>query len=178
MERDLIQDPPISVTEALRILDGLPDWHYDCVTAIAAHLFKTPIAAISYVGRTKVWFRSKSGLEIDELPREVTFCSYTVNQADPFVIEDATQDERFKDSPLVTGELGLRFYAGCSIVVDGETVGALCVTDQQPQTFSTDDRAAIALLANLASALMQSEMRIKELSDEVVELRNGTESAA
>ena len=50
------------------------------------------------------------------MSRDVSFCAHAINQEDVMVVLDATTDERFHDNPLVTGEAGLRFYAGVPLL--------------------------------------------------------------
>lgn len=43
-------------------------------------------------------------------------CSYPPLPTHTQVVEDALQDKRFSGNPLVTGEPGIRFYAGAPLV--------------------------------------------------------------
>ena len=44
--------------------------------------------------------------------REDSMCARTLHEVEPVVVDDASVDERFRDNPFVTGELGrVRFYA-------------------------------------------------------------------
>jgi PAS domain S-box-containing protein len=65
-----------------------------------------------------------------------------------FVVPDATQDSRFAGSPLVTGETGIRFYAGAPLVSpEGASLGALCVNDRVPRTLTDAQKKSLRILA-------------------------------
>ena len=60
-------------------------------------------------------------------------------------------DERFHDNPLVTGEPGIRFYAGCPLTVpNGSKLGTLCLIDIKPRGLDEEDRALLHDLARMA----------------------------
>jgi hypothetical protein len=61
------------------------------------------------------------------------------------VVEDATQDSRFADNPLVTSSPGIRFYAGARLV---NGLGALCVIGQRPRHATEDEIMKLARLAH------------------------------
>lgn len=67
------------------------------------------------------------------------------------VVEDATDDPRFAENPMVTGEPHLRFYAGAPITApNGQRLGTLCLIDDTPHTgFSEADRRSLQDLAAL-----------------------------
>ena len=104
------------------------------ITDFAAALCGTPIALVSLVEETQQTFLSRTGLEISETPREMSFCQHAMLEDRIMVIPDATQDPRFIDNALVTGDLHLRFYAGAPLISDdGIALGSLCVIDTIPR---------------------------------------------
>ncbi|WP_082764209.1 GAF domain-containing protein [Frondihabitans sp. PAMC 28766] len=68
-----------------------------------------------------------------------------------FVVEDALTDPRYSHYSLVTGDPGVRFYAGYPIESpDGQRIGALCVMDSCPRTFTDEDAQLLRGLAQKA----------------------------
>jgi len=115
---------------------------------LAAHICEAPIALISLVGEDRQWFKAKVGLEMAETPRDISFCGHALHQRDLFIVRDATQDERFADNPMVTGEPGVRFYAGAPLVNgDDAPLGTLCVIDRVPRTLTQAQQQALRVLA-------------------------------
>ena len=135
--------------DALHIMDTPSDPYFDMVTRTAHRFFKTLGAAISFIDRDRQWFKSTSGVSVVELPRSATVCNYTINTFDGLVVEDATLDARFRDSYFaVNAELS--FYAGVPIRdPHGYMVGALCVFDDKPRTFTPADMVYLRHLAGL-----------------------------
>lgn len=125
----------------------------DPVVQIAARMFDMPVAAVNMIGSDHVFFAAVTGTGEVDMRRDVSFCAHAINQVDVMVVPDATQDERFHDNPLVTGEAQLRFYAGVRLLSpDGLALGALCVIDSQPHfDFSADDQRRLQELAQMVS---------------------------
>lgn len=88
-----------------------------------------------------------------------------------FLVEDAEVDPRFCDNPVVSGNLGIRFYAGWPIEMsEGLVAGSLCILDTRPRTFASGDLALLGSLAKIASTLVmqhRSARRNAALTDAV-----------
>lgn len=161
----------LSSLRSLQILDTPAEERFDRVTRMAMRLFGVPIATVSLVDENRQWFKSCFGLDVSETERRISFCGHAILQNEPLVIEDATQDERFHDNPLVTGEAGIRFYAGHPLRnMSGHGLGTLCIIDREARKFTDEDRHMLADLAGM----VEREMMAIELatSDELTLISN------
>jgi PAS domain S-box-containing protein len=136
---------------ALNLLDTPPEERFDRITRLAARILNVPMACVVLVDSDREFFKSRYGLDLVEVPRDVSFCPYTILEAKQLVVPDAKLDERFANNPYVTDKPYLRFYVGDPIAAaDGSLVGALCVMDHQPRIPSAEDLAILHDLALIA----------------------------
>ena len=70
---------------------------------------------ISLVDEDRQWFKSKVGMELPQTPRHVSFCTHALREEEPLVINDALNDPRFSDNPLVTSEPYKRHDSGMTM---------------------------------------------------------------
>ena len=104
----------------------------DDLCAVAARLLDTPIAHLSLVDRNEQLFAGKTGLEADRTARAIAFCAHTIMTPEPFIVEDAENDPRFCQNPLVTESPNIRAYLGIPLeTAPGLRIGALCAVDQK-----------------------------------------------
>ena len=150
-------DTPANEKERLKtlrstdILDTDPEERFDRLTRMAQRVFGVSIALVSLVDENRQWFKSKVGLDACETGRDISFCGPALLGRDIFVIEDALEDERFADNPLVTGEPKIRFYAGAPLrYLDGNKLGTLCIIDQEPRVMDEEDYTMLRDLAEMA----------------------------
>jgi GAF domain-containing protein len=136
---------------ALLILDTPPEQRFDKIVAFAANEFDVPIALISLIDRERQWFKANVGLPACETARDISFCGHAILQPEVMVVPDALLDERFADNPLVTGETGIRFYAGAPLILpSGAALGTLCLIDRRPRTLDAMELGILATLRDLA----------------------------
>lgn len=152
----------LAALHALQILDTPAEERFDRITRLAAKLLDMPIAYVALVDSDRQWFKSACNLPSSQTARSISFCSHTILGDDILEIPDAWQDARFKDSPLVTGEPFVRYYAGFPLRTrTGHKVGTFCVSDHKPRKLFPDQ---IEVLRELAG-MVEREL---ELSDVIV----------
>ena len=162
--------PPDNATpdrlEALHrydVLDTPPEAAFDRVAELAAYLFDVPIALISLVDSDRQWFKACIGIDQRQTDRSVSFCAHAIQVDEPMVVEDATEDERFADNPLVTGEPGIRFYAGAPLITpDGYALGTLCVIDTEPRQPDAEQLAHLKRLAQVVIDELELRREVAE----------------
>lgn len=145
----------LAALDALALLDSPREPQFDQLVRLVADVFDVPMVAISLVAESRQWFKASVGLNVCETSREVSFCTHTIGSDELMVVENAPDDARFVSNPLVTGEPGIRFYAGAPLRFGGQhRVGTLCVLDSRPRSFGPAERARLRMLADQCEALM------------------------
>lgn len=141
----------IQALHGLNVLDSAPEERFDRLTRLAKRLFNVPIALVTLVDKDRQWFKSCVGLDVNETPRDVSFCGHAILQDELLLVSDAKQDKRFHDNPLVTGEPNIRFYAGYPLTVpNGNKMGTLCLIDTKPRELDDEERGLLRDLAGMA----------------------------
>lgn len=131
------------------ILGSLPEEQYDAIVRLASYICQVPLASITFLDSDTQWVKSKRGLDIESMPRADSFCRYTILEDKVYEIPDITKDKIFADSPFVTGDLKLKFYAGAPLVdPDGYMLGSICVMDTKPRELNDEQRDALRTLAS------------------------------
>ena len=140
------------------ILDTPREEDFDDLAKIASEVCGTPIAVVNLVDTARQFFKAEVGLGVRETPLETSFCGHAILVEDMMIVPDATKDPRFLGNPLVTGEPGLRFYAGALLKTkDGIPLGTICVLDFRPRNLDDHQISTLRLLAR--QAMTQMELR-------------------
>ncbi len=134
----------------------------DDLCGLARQFFDVPIAYISLIGKELQWFKASEGLASPPLPRSLALCNVTINSDTTLVINDAREDVRVKDHPLVRrGEI--LFYAGAPLVVSpGIRLGSFCLMDRQPRRFDAHLADRLAAFSRIAVGLMRQEASARD----------------
>ena len=147
------------------VLDSPDEQVFDDIGALVRDIAHTPIGIISLVDENRQWFKSCIGLDAKETPRNISFCGHTILQRTPLIIEDALNDPRFCDNPLVLQEPHIRFYAGFPLIAsNGLALGSLCAVDQQPRQLQPHQIQAMERLARLAVQQMELKRQTRLLA--------------
>ncbi|MFC3912820.1 PAS domain S-box protein [Pseudaeromonas sharmana] len=149
----------LNVLNALNLLDTPPEEVFDRITRLVSHVLDVPIALVSLIDADRQWFKSRVGLDVAETPRELAFCAHAIAQTTPMIVPDATQDMRFMDNALVTGNPNIRFYAGVPLRSSGGfPIGTLCAIDSKPRQLTRDETNILLDLA----AVVSKEVQMRE----------------
>ncbi|WP_123537716.1 GAF domain-containing protein [Halosimplex salinum] len=144
---------------------------FDRLTTLARNRFGVDVAFVGLIDAHEERFLACAGSEWETLSREDSMCTHTILEDELLVVEDTHADDRFADNDRLD-ELDIRAYAGVPLETPrGATVGAFCLTHDEPRTFSEDELADLTLFA--AEAMDQLELR-RRLNDSESE---GTETA-
>jgi GAF domain-containing protein len=165
------------VLQSLELIDTPPEPLFDDLTKIAARLCQTPIAILTLLDRDRQFFKSKHGLAASGTPREVSFCTHAIQKPGLFIINDAREDPRFCQNPLVLRPPFIRFYAGVPLVLpSGHALGTLCVIDRVPRELSAEQGEYLRMVGRQVMALL--ELRERRRRDGPSEAFTALETAA
>ena len=160
VDAPLLEPTGPTESEALRsaYLDTYPDMALDRVTSLAARLFAAPIAMVSVLDNERVWLKSHFGAEVDHILRQVDLTTPGPLPQETIVVEDALLNQQARESKLVTGEAGIRFFVGVPLRRDGgDVIGTLSVFDTKPHEVSEVELANLEDLAILV--MVQLDLR-------------------
>ncbi len=161
----------IAALHRYEVLDTPNEPAFDEVARLASRICGTPIALISFIDRGRVWFKSRVGLDVPEIPLDIAFCAHTIRGHGLFEVPDAGADPRFATCPLVTGEPNIRFYAGTPLLTeDGFAIGTLCVIDSIPRTLTEDQRLTLETLSGCVRRQLELHLISRNLARQNAEL--------
>jgi GAF domain-containing protein len=164
-----IETARITELYKFEILDSPVDGAYDELTSLASEVFNVPIAIITLVDSDRIWFKSAHGLEIDQIDKGPGLCTSAILSDDLHIVEDARLDPRTLANPLVTGMLGLQFYAAAPLITNsGHRLGTFCIIDTNPRTITAKESSMLRRFARIVmdhfELRLQSRLLVKEIS--------------
>ncbi len=150
-----IENEDLRIARLLRLglLDTEAEVVLDQFTELAAAVTGMPIALISLIDHNRQWWKSAVGLpQGGGTHRDFSFCGHAIAGDELFEVEDARQDERFADNPIVLNSPQVVHYAGVPLVMpDGERIGTVCVIASEPGRLDEHTRG---LLRNIARSIV------------------------
>lgn len=160
------EDGRLDAVERYLLLLSEPDAALDRVSRLAARALRAPMAAVSFVGKDRVWYVGRFGLDVAEVDALPGLCATAVSRPGSYVLGDARADPRAREHPLVTGPPEVRFYAAVPIVVTGAyPIGTVCVMDAVPGSPAADQ---LAMLHDLG-VLVADKLELRAAAVGVVE---------
>ncbi len=153
------------------LLDTQADDEFDLLTELAAELCGAPYSFVSLVDKDRVWFKSRHGGKLAQVPRDQDYCSWAILEPEELSIPDLTADVRTADLASTTSGPQFRMYNGVNLISgDGYRVGVLCVLDTQPRQLTPNQHRLLRRLARQVIALMELRLMQRELKSALVEV--------
>ncbi|WP_341304527.1 sensor domain-containing diguanylate cyclase [Pseudomonas sp. TMP25] len=150
------------------LLDTPADPYLDTLVRVVREIFSVKTVLISLVDHDRQWFKARIGLDANETPRTVSFCAHAILGKQAFIVEDAHNDLRFHDNPLVTNNPHVRFYAGQPLFSEeGQALGTLCLIDPAPQKLTDKQQRLFADMA----VLVEGYLKLRNVSQQTAQLR-------
>jgi phosphoribosyl 1,2-cyclic phosphodiesterase len=150
------EEERLAAVYRLGLLDTETEERFDRHVRIAAAALGAPIALVTLIDRERQWYKAHYGFAFSETSRDLGFCSHAILQSEPLVVNDALQDDRFADNPVVIGDPHVRFYAGTPLhAADGARVGAFCIVDSKPRSMSDAQLRMLKDIARLIEAELE-----------------------
>ena len=147
----------LSALQHYNVLDTPGEAVFDDIVRLARDICGSQVSLISLIDSDRQWFKAQIGLgELTETPREQSFCAHAIMSDELFVVEDASQDVRFRRNPLVIGSPNIRFYAAVPLTVAKDIrLGTLCVFGDTSGGVSADQLRALFTLRDAAVAQLK-----------------------
>ena len=154
--------------ESLGLVDAPPEPAFDNLTELAAGVFAVPVALVSIVEleNDRQYFKSQRGLPEPwatsrQTPLSHSFCQHVIHQDAPLIVGDARSHDRLCDN-LAIRDLNVVAYLGVPVYDPNvRPVGALCVIDSSPRTWSDDEVRTLRQLAMCVSDAIRLKAAIK-----------------
>ncbi len=144
------EEERLAAVHRLGLLDTDAEERFDRHARIAAAAFGAPIALVTLIDSERQWYKAHYGFDFSETSRDMGFCSHAILQNEPLVVNDALQDDRFAENPVVIGDPHVRFYAGIPLHdANGARVGAFCIVDRKPRNLSAEQMSMLKDMARL-----------------------------
>jgi K+-sensing histidine kinase KdpD len=141
----------------------------DELTELACKLTDVPKSLISIVHKDEVWFKSQSGLQLDNSPRELSLCAHAAaNDSDFFCVEDVHETKEFQGRANLKKKDNIRFYAGVQLKDEHNLpLGTVCVLDDKPHSLNKEQKKSLKMIADLVMRqlmLNKTNIELKEKS--------------
>ena len=153
-----------------KILDTPLEQSFDDLTELASKIFSVPMVSLTLVDKDRGWIKSSIGLALTQTKRSISFCNYTIEAAQPLIIEDTLKDNRFNNNPLVIGDPKIRFYAGVPLIdADGFSLGAFCIIDRVARELSSEHINLLVSFGKHVMALFDLRLEKSKIENILVE---------
>lgn len=134
-----------------QILGTPPDESFEKIAHLAAQLFDTTIAQITFVDQHSVFFKSNVGVaQATEMPRENSLCALAILNDEVTVFESEVELPKSTKYLIAGTDREIKFYAGAPLkTIEGFRLGTICVMDSEPKQATPKQLLMLQTLAGI-----------------------------
>lgn len=140
---------------------------FESLVELAAHIAGTNISLINLIDSHSQWTVSSYCSDLFEMDREDSICQYTIQSGSSLEILRLDKDTRFKEKTYVKDD-GFKYYLGIPLKVEtGQSIGALCVIDNEEKNISQEKKKLLKLVADEIVKKLEYKMKLDTLQDQL-----------
>ncbi len=144
--------PTTTPTAPYHSLDIQAGNSFDPIIKLAALSLEVPVVLLVLGAGDTAVVKAGYGLETYGINGDEDLSDVVMHSNELLVIENARNDVRTYQNPLVTGNFGLQFYAAMPLKTsDGKPVGTLCIMDRWPRKLNAVQTEILQTIAHLIS---------------------------
>jgi signal transduction histidine kinase len=162
------------------VLAGPPRRDLTALVDLAAQLAGARFAVVNLLSSHSQHQVATAGFEGEDSPIEDPMCRLVVESGQQIMVEDASQDSRFADSPWTAGEVaGVKYYGSHPLRTPaGVVIGTLCVFDDEAHPVTPEAARGLAQLADRVVDALELELASRRLSEVDARLSTSNERLA
>ncbi|WP_111637211.1 sensor domain-containing diguanylate cyclase [Marinomonas shanghaiensis] len=151
-----------AIIEKYNLEETSDDELYSLISGMA-DLFNVAIATVSISLKDYVVFHTVFGDIQHGVANERAFSTHVVTEQKKLIVEDLTQHPLFENHPTVTGAPFMRFFAGVPLVIEGITIGAVCIMDTKPKPLDEKQISTLVSFSDFIAHYVQLAQDYKQL---------------
>jgi GAF domain-containing protein len=149
----------LAAVRRYNVLDSPAEDAFDDVTELLCRSLRLPVALVAVVDADRSWFKSRRGVPLPELPREVTREFAAMGGDGTWVVPDVLAEPSLREHPFVAGEpFGRAAIAAPLLTHDGQAIGRILACDVVPREFDEDEVATVEACARIV--MRELELRL------------------
>ncbi len=161
-QKPLNDDDRVNALHRFEIMDSPSEELFSAYTELAALIFRTPIALMSFMDDKSVFYKqafgfSKTGKSV---PRHKSPCSIAILRSEVSLFRYIITDPCVKADEKMLAQEGYEFYAGAPLITkDGFNIGMLAVVDKVPRIYTDEELEQLRQLA--MEVMLEIEFRLE-----------------
>ncbi len=152
-----------SVLSEYRISKTTSNKDFNDLTNLAAIICQTPVAFISIIDNDRVWLKSKTGIDIDAVDREIAFAQRTLDSDMDVYTLNYSEAPKFFDDAQNHYQEHYKFYTGVPLTTSqGYIIGVLSVLDVEEKDLEQYQIDGLKALGRQCMKLFEFEKQNKK----------------